>query len=540
MIRANFFRLGMVICLCVLILVIAIPSHALPIKFFIKSGSTLSIQGSNPIPISGSFEIDYVGIEDEGFGGGIKSEVFTISNLKVQTDTLTFTQVWSPYNEAYNLFDAGNSFIAGGFQVVTHAVGTIDSKAVDVTFQWGASQVESFIGNMLFGDGATLGSPGNDLVVNKAAGFDGVKFYSFRIQANTEPADNIEQAKKKILLCTGVPDWDYFDELMPCGTEFYSYLVTAQAQLSFNPVSLADNICDFYQEGDYCGIAKDLAKIGGLATTGSNLPGIAIDALSCIEEIGGINITGKVCDYIFRESIEWVGRFTLVLTHSPVDISIEDDDGNKLWMDSNSVVNNTLPEGGTIITLDGHREIAIIPDSQENYFIEIIGRPEAQLGDTFNLDIFHPLNETEILSLIFENVSVMPTTIASILIGPNITQYNLNIDEDGDGEVDFSVIPSLLNGEVFDNDGDGYGFDTDCDDSNPDINPSKYELPGNNIDENCDSSLACNTNESWKSHGQFVKCVAHETENLVNQGILTEEEGNVIISTSAQSDIKKN
>ena len=105
-------------------------------------------------------------------------------------------------------------------------------------------------------------------------------------------------------------------------------------------------------------------------------------------------------------------------------------------------------------------------------------------------------------------------------------------DNDCDG-----LIPA---GEV-DNDLDGYMVCSgDCDDANASINPEAFELPGNVVDEDCDGSLgACNPNAEWRNHGKFVRCVAHETDALIEQGVLSEEEGDALINTAAQSDVGK-
>ncbi len=55
-----------------------------------------------------------------------------------------------------------------------------------------------------------------------------------------------------------------------------------------------------------------------------------------------------------------------------------------------------------------------------------------------------------------------------------------NVDNDCDGDVDEGT-------ENFDDDGDGYSeTQGDCDDANPEIHPGAVEVPGNQIDDDCD------------------------------------------------------
>ena len=57
--------------------------------------------------------------------------------------------------------------------------------------------------------------------------------------------------------------------------------------------------------------------------------------------------------------------------------------------------------------------------------------------------------------------------------------------------------------------------------------------PRERVDESCEPEAP------WKNHGEYVRCVSHRVEELIEDGTIIEEEGDEIVSIAAKSDVGK-
>jgi hypothetical protein len=84
-----------------------------------------------------------------------------------------------------------------------------------------------------------------------------------------------------------------------------------------------------------------------------------------------------------------------------------------------------------------------------------------------------------------------------------------------------------------DADGDGFDPDVDCDDADPSVHPGATDLPGDSIDDDCDGAPSCDPDSSWRTHGEFVRCVAQICHVLVMQGEVTTQDCAALIRQAA-------
>jgi hypothetical protein len=165
----------------------------------------------------------------------------------------------------------------------------------------------------------------------------------------------------------------------------------------------------------------------------------------------------------------------------------------------------------------------------------------------------------------------------------DICPADANNDADGDGVCgDIDNCPIISNSSQSDTDGDLVGDSCDADDDNndgiddaypdncplvPNNDQSDFDLDGQGdacdldidndqvVDANdsclntalgsvvagngCSIAQICPDSNDWKNHGAYVKCVAHTAEDFVNNGLISEEEKDAVVSVAGSSSIGK-
>jgi hypothetical protein len=134
-------------------------------------------------------------------------------------------------------------------------------------------------------------------------------------------------------------------------------------------------------------------------------------------------------------------------------------------------------------------------------------------------------------------------------------------DSDADGVCDENDnCPMVANSDQADTDGDGAGDACDACPADPlndadgdgvcgnvdncpgDANPDQADNDGDGQGNVCDPddvSVLCPCAGPWNNHGQYVSCVAHVTQDLVANGILTAQDRAKLVSNAAQSSCGK-
>lgn len=140
----------------------------------------------------------------------------------------------------------------------------------------------------------------------------------------------------------------------------------------------------------------------------------------------------------------------------------------------------------------------------------------------------------------------------------NAEQTDTDADELGDAcdpDIDGDSVaneedncPLHANQSQADFDSDGLGDACDPDSDNDGVDNGQDACPGTSAmalvsDNGCSSGqlleLVCPSDGEYRNHGQYVQCIAHEAEQQVKDGLISDEEKDAIVGAAAESDIGK-
>lgn len=111
---------------------------------------------------------------------------------------------------------------------------------------------------------------------------------------------------------------------------------------------------------------------------------------------------------------------------------------------------------------------------------------------------------------------------------PNVANYSQS-DLDLDGE-----------GDTCDADIDGDGVANDQDECANTITDELVGARGCSLDQLCPCNGPRGTTQPWRNHGKYVSCMAHATNDLLSEGLITEAEKDTTMSSAAESTCGKN
>ena len=190
-------------------------------------------------------------------------------------------------------------------------------------------------------------------------------------------------------------------------------------------------------------IYKDLTNRGILGDFHTIINAVSneINNKGCIEALPRmINPWGIFINGIAKSAANYALKVWNFTVGSPADIEVVDANGNVIYVSKQGSEYNSIPDSLGVVINNGTDDPikSVIIFGEGPYTVHLIGVDEG----TGSLNITQTKNDRTLVSINYEDIPLSSQMTANLSISGEDSEYPLDIDQDGDGSIDQTMVPN--------------------------------------------------------------------------------------------------